>query len=74
MEELKEILERFEESGWALIAVPARQWLEGAADRPSLTAAIREASRECGSCGCALDPLYQRALELLENNSLAKGL
>lgn len=74
MEELKEILERFAESGWALIAVPARQWLDGAADRPSLIAAIREASRECGSCGCAFDPLYQRALELLENNSHAEGL
>ena len=29
MEELKVIMEKFAASGWELIAVPARGWLEG---------------------------------------------
>ena len=29
MEELKSIMKKFAESGWDLIAVPARQWLDG---------------------------------------------
>jgi len=33
MEELKMIMKKFEESGWDLIAVPAKDWLEGNADR-----------------------------------------
>ncbi len=31
MEELRDIMEKFAGSGWDLIAVPARQWLEGIA-------------------------------------------
>ena len=50
---------------WELIAAPARGWLEGRTDRDALVAAIRQADRECGSCGCELDPLYKRALALL---------
>lgn len=65
MEELRPIMEAFEASGWELIAVPARQWLDGTAEREALVAAIRQADAECGSCGCELDPLYKRALELL---------
>ena len=65
MEELKVIMEKFAASGWELIAVPARAWLEGCADRDALVAAIRQADRECGSCGCELDPLYKKALALL---------
>lgn len=53
MEELKFIMEKFVASGWDLISIPAQQWLEGKADK------------ECGSCGCELDPLYKRALELI---------
>ena len=66
MEELKAIMETFAASGWELIAAPARAWLEGCADRDALVAAIRQADRECGSCGCELDPLYKKALALLE--------
>ena len=66
MEELRAIMEESAASGWALIAVPAQQWLEGHADPDSLLSAIRQADAECGSCGCALDPLYKRALALLE--------
>ncbi|MBD5080615.1 MAG: hypothetical protein K2J79_01330 [Ruminiclostridium sp.] len=65
MEELKTIMEKFAESGWELISVPAKQWLEGKGNRDTLIAAVKQADKECGSCGCELDPLYKRALELL---------
>ena len=59
MEELKSIMEKFVASGWDLISIPAQQWLDGKADKDTLV------SSECGSCGCELDPLYKRALELI---------
>lgn len=65
MEELKSIMEKFVASGWKLIAVPAQQWLEGTSDKDALVLAIKQADKECESCGCELDPLYKRALELL---------
>ena len=65
MEELRTIMEAFVASGWELIAHPAQQWLNGMADRAALVAAIQQADAECGSCGCELDPLYKRALELI---------
>ena len=65
MEELKAILKEFIASGWELIAIPAQQYLDGKADKSLLASAIQQADRECGSCGCHLDPLYKRALELL---------
>lgn len=65
MRELKCIMEKFVASGWDLIAVPAQQWLDGKADRETLVSAIKQADKECGACGCELDPLYKRALELL---------
>lgn len=65
MRELKFIMEKFVASGWDLIAVPAQQWLDGKADRETLVSAIKQADKECGECGCELDPLYKMALELL---------
>ena len=65
METLKEILKQFASCGWDLIAVPAQQWLNGNENTPALVAAIQEADAQCGSCGCELDPLYKKALELL---------
>ena len=65
MEELNAIMKKFAASGWELIALPAQQWLEGHADPESLLSAIRQANQECGNCGCELDPLYKRVLELL---------
>lgn len=65
MEELKAIMEKFAASGWDLISIPAQQWLDGKSDKNALITAIKEADRECGRCGCDLDPLYKRALELL---------
>ncbi len=65
MEELKMIIEKFAASGWELISVPAQQWLEDHANTDTLIAAIQEADKQCGSCGCDFDLLYKRALELL---------
>ena len=65
MRELKSIMEKFVASGWDLIAIPAQQWLDGKADRETLVSAIKQADKECGNCGCELDALYKRALELL---------
>ena len=65
MEELKAIMEKFVESGWELISVPAQEWLNDNANTENLIAAIKQADKECGSCGCDFDPLYKRALELL---------
>ena len=64
-EELKTIMERFAASGWELIAGPAQGWLDGRADKATLLAALRQAEKECGSCGCELDSLYRQALKLL---------
>ena len=64
MEELKSIMQKFVASGWDLIAIPAQQWLDGNSDKESLISAIKQADEECGSCGCELDPLYKRTLEL----------
>lgn len=66
MTELNDIMTKFAESGWDLIAGPAKQWLDGTADKENLIAAITQADEECGSCGCDFDPLYKRALELLK--------
>lgn len=66
MEELRMIMEKFSASGWDLIANPAQAWLEGKENREALISAIKQADKECGSCGCDLDPLYKRALELLQ--------
>lgn len=65
MEELRSIMEKFAASGWDLISIPAQQWLEGKADKDNLVSAIKQADEECGSCGCDLDPMYKRALELI---------
>lgn len=65
MEELKSIMENFVASGWELISVPAKEWLDGKSDKDALISAIKQADKECGSCGCELDLLYKRALELL---------
>lgn len=68
MEEVKGIIEKFAASGWALIAEPAQAWLRGEGDNRALVRSIEQAERECGSCGCELDALYRRALELLSSH------
>lgn len=64
IEELRDIMTRFAASGWDLIAGPSIAWLEGRGEKEALIAAIEQADRECGSCGCEYDPLYKRALKL----------
>jgi len=63
-EELIGILTKFSQSGWDLIAMPAKAWLSGDDNIDELVKAIEQADSECGSCGCEYDPLYKRALEL----------
>lgn len=67
--EMKKIAEKFAESGWDVIDAPSRKWLatNGSADATAeLLKAVEQADKECGGCGCELDPLYKRALELLQ--------
>lgn len=63
-EEFESILNKFATSGWDVIDAPSKAWLEGKANKEELITAIRQADKECGSCGCEFDPLYKRALEL----------
>lgn len=63
--ELKEIMEKFAASGWDLIAIPAKQWLNEDSNKTEIISAIKQADKECGSCGCEFDPLYKKALQLL---------
>lgn len=65
MQELKSIMEKFAESGWGLISIPAQEWLNGKADKGALISAIQKADKTCGNCGSGFDSLYKRALELL---------
>ena len=72
MEELVKIVTKFSESGWALIEAPSKAWLEANKDdginfnfTKELITVIEQADAECGSCGCEFDPLYKKALELL---------
>ncbi len=70
-EKLAEIINKFAESGYELISVPAKEWLESAEDGKAsaavserLYAAIEQADKECGSCGCEFDGLYKKALDM----------
>ena len=65
MERLHTILEAFAASGWDLIAEPSRKYLSGEGNTVALLNAICQANEECGSDGCALDPLYIEAIVLL---------
>ena len=64
MEELKVILEKFAESGWDLIAIPSRAYLDGNGTKEALIKAVEQADQECGNCGCEFDVLYKRCLVL----------
>ncbi|MBL4931207.1 hypothetical protein [Clostridium paridis] len=66
MEELKVILEKFSNSGWDLIAIPSKAYLDGNGNKEDLIKAVEQADKECGSCGCELDLLYKRCIELKE--------
>lgn len=64
--ELRGIVKRFAQSGWDLIAQPAKEYLDGADCREELVEAVRQADEECGSCGCEYDALYKRFLALID--------
>jgi len=67
--ELVTIVEKFANSGWDVIDAPSKKWSEanGSAETAAeLLAAIQKADNDCGNCGCEFDPLYKRALELLQ--------
>jgi hypothetical protein len=72
-DELVGIVTKFADSGWDVIDAPSRAWL-GVRNDPTaskavsieLIAAVEKADKECGSCGCEFDPLYKRALVLLQ--------
>ncbi len=62
-EELREIMERFAATGWEPLATPAHEWLQGKrGNQEELEKGIHAAAKECGGCGCQLDPLYQKVL------------
>ncbi len=71
-DELTKIISKFAESGWDVIDMPSKVWLDActngeasAAATSELITAVEKADSECGSCGCEFDPLYKRALVLL---------
>lgn len=64
-EELHEIIKKFAESGWDLIADPSKAWLEGDKDKDGLISAVKRADEKCGSCGCEYDALYKRLLQII---------
>ena len=68
-QELKSIVKQFAESGWDLIDAPSKLWLEYDGDCEETTAklieALKEANKQCGTCGCEMDALYGKALQLL---------
>ncbi len=65
-EELREILVKFSTCGWDLIDSVSEQYLNGENNKSELISAIEQANEQCGSCGCEFDPLYKRALALLQ--------
>jgi len=65
-EELIEIITKFSESGWDVIDSISQAWLNAENNSKELISAITQADAECGSCGCEFDPLYKRALVLLQ--------
>lgn len=67
MDELRSILIKFVDSGWDLISIPSQRYLDGVVSEETLLEAVEQADKECGSCGCELDPLYKRCMVLLQN-------
>ena len=65
-EELIKIITKFAESGWGLIDEPSKGWLDNNIGNEELLPIIMQADKECGNCGCEFDPLYKRAIELLQ--------
>lgn len=65
MDELRNIMIKFANCNWDLISIPAKKWLNNDIDKAELVEVIKQADSECGNCGCEFDPLYKKALILL---------
>ncbi|HKM33124.1 MAG TPA: hypothetical protein VJY54_00045 [Lachnospiraceae bacterium] len=65
-EELKAILTKFSVCGWDLIDAVSKEYLSEGNNKTELIHAIEQADEQCGSCGCEFDPLYKRALVILQ--------
>ncbi|MDR1525710.1 MAG: hypothetical protein LBS79_10745 [Tannerella sp.] len=66
--ELAKVITKFADSGWSLIDVPAKAWLQKRfeSDREvvrNLIDAIEKADGACGNCGCEFDALYKTVLQ-----------
>jgi len=71
--EIKDIEVKFAESGWELLALSSRLWLEALENNrltkliiADLVSAVEAADLECGSCGCEYDGLYIKFLHYCE--------
>ena len=69
-QELTNIIKQFADSGWDVIDAPAKLWIEYNGNcedtTKDLITALKQADKECGSCGCEMDSLYKKALDLLK--------
>ncbi|OJV62226.1 MAG: hypothetical protein BGO41_15935 [Clostridiales bacterium 38-18] len=69
-EELMYMLTKFEDSGWDLIALPSKNWMNlkepTEQETINLLTAIEIADNECGSCGCEFDTLYKKTIMILK--------
>lgn len=63
-QKIVQLVEEFANSGWTLIATPAQAWLRGENCNQTLIAAVEQAEKQCGGCGCELDQAYQNFLML----------
>ncbi len=63
-QKILQLVEEFANSGWTLIAAPAQAWLRGENCNQALVAAVEQAERQCGGCGCELDQTYRDFLIL----------
>ena len=66
--ELVNIIVKFAISGWDLIEIPAKAWLQKQYKSENkivknLIEAIEKANAECGNCGCEYDSLYKTLLQ-----------
>jgi hypothetical protein len=67
-QELNNLVQKFADSGWDQIDGISKKWLsytDCSDTTAELIAALEVADKECGSCGCEMDPLYKQALALL---------
>lgn len=68
--ELINMLTKFENSEWELIALSSKKWKQSTnptkQETFELLEAIEKANIECGSCGCEYDELYKKAILILK--------